>query len=181
MQDNGGIIGWASPSGNKNHSGHIFRNFRSDCKVNFIFHIDNKATDVCQFTCENWELTSTRIKSTPTSTTNVTFKCVKIAGNFITASEMNAGGTMSFNNSACISSDIQQIESGISHRISTYPNPFTDKLFVKSTSNDVSIYSISGGKILLDMQEIENGFILDTRHLQSGIYLIKNGSEIVKG
>lgn len=106
--DNGGIIGWATADAGRVHTGHIFRNFRSDCIVNFIFHID--ANNTCQFTCENWNLKGTRIKSTPGNGTNVTFKCVKIANQFITSKEMNANtsAVYTFNTDGCTNTSIEK-------------------------------------------------------------------------
>lgn len=179
QQDNGGIIGWASSNGGKVHKGHVFKNVRSDCEVNFIFHMDHKTSDVCEFTCEDWNLKSTRLQSTPISNTKVIFKCVKIGDNYITASEIKPGGTMIFDNSMCQTTNILNATIW-ENSLHVFPVPFGNRLNVMTTSSTIAIYGIDGQKVYTDIYSINGGFEVKTESLPAGLYFVYDGNSTVK-
>ena len=167
---NGGIIGWATADAGKVHTGHVFKNFRSDCTVNFIFDIN--ANNTCQFTCENWNLKATRLKSTPGNGTNVTFNCVKIGNNFIDASQMNANSSAiySFNNANCAQTSLNTTKSTLKKLI--FPNPAQKSFRVNiSESSKVNIFTMNGQ--MLKSYNLNN--ILDECNIQN----LKKGSYLV--
>ena len=169
--DQGGIIGWATADAGKVHSGHIFRNFRSDCIVNFIFHID--ANNTCQFTCENWNLKGTKIKSTPGNGTNVTFKCVKIGNQFIAASEMNANTSASytFKTDGCVNTSIEKTLK--TKKKSIYPNPAKNSFKVEiSEPTEVQLLALNGQ--LIKLYKLTNSLDkCDIFDVEKGTYLVK--------
>lgn len=78
-----------------------------------------------------------------------------------------------------MSADVEAL-SGASNNVNVYPNPFSNSLFIESTTTDeVSIVDLTG-KLLMDsisMEQTENGILVNTSQLASGTYFVhmKNG------
>lgn len=61
------------------------------------------------------------------------------------------------------------------------PNPFKDRVIIhpfdgQLTSNNISIYSVSGQNIQVDIQSVDNDYVLLTDRLPKGIYLLRIGN-----
>lgn len=62
------------------------------------------------------------------------------------------------------------------------PNPFKDRVIIhpfdgQLTSNNISIYSVSGQNIQVDIQSVDNDYVLLTDRLPKGIYLLRIGNQ----
>ena len=178
--DNGGIIGWASANSNKKHLGHVFRDVRSDCTVNFLMYVNLSSEgggSSAVFTLEDWKIKNTRIKSKLTESnggqTKVTFNNIIIDNQCVTNSEFtsNAGAELLF---ICnLNTPVEKIRLENTEIFSTqilngklmFYKPLQDKAIINLidlSGRSVSSQTLSPGQISADFQEIHKGiFILE--------------------
>ncbi|RYD59383.1 MAG: T9SS type A sorting domain-containing protein [Sphingobacteriales bacterium] len=62
--------------------------------------------------------------------------------------------------------------------VSVYPNPVTDRLFIKTTEKTDIVLTDISGRILLQTQMVDGS--LDVRHLMPGIYLLHINDQVFK-
>jgi hypothetical protein len=71
--------------------------------------------------------------------------------------------------------DYNEISSG-DQKISVYPNPCRNELFLKMESgevSDISIFDLSGQEMISSNNLVNQSFRIETSTLRSGIYLVK--------
>ncbi len=101
-----------------------------------------------------------------------------------------ANGVFSEQASAEINcSSLSANQSSDEFEIQVYPNPTVGNITISSenefnVATEISVYNKLGQKVDVTIKKIENQFIADFHHLESGIYLIKiideNGKELTK-
>ena len=165
---------------------YIFRNIRIEDGVSptqpFAYiYADN--LDVNNFTFENIIIETTRNKASSITTLNggtvtgVTFKCIKIAGDYKTSltdakvSQSGSGITnITYDNTAnCGATALNEISTKNGSVL--FPNPATNKVSIKLPEHKISNVSIfdSRGKLILN----HSGDEFITSNFTSGLYLVR--------
>lgn len=81
-------------------------------------------------------------------------------------------------------SEVLANEELLSESLSIYPNPTTDKLFLKSDhlldNTSVNVYDVVGKQLDIKTTSFDKEIHVDTKHLRPGMYLIKIGDTVRK-
>jgi hypothetical protein len=195
---NNGIISAVIDQGNptQTQTDWIIENLTVETPITHIFRLSPRsAHHINNMTFKNWDVKmdfslnkKNYINGFDTShkISNINIENLKINGTCIT--NENAVSFAKFNmsnveniNFTCDTQTSIIINTTQTHDLAIYPNPFNNELRIITNAHCIELYNIAGQIIHLEINAIDNGFMIYTGNLPQGVYFIKAGNTIQKG